>query len=341
MAAIFVSYATKDQAAADRVVSGLEQCGLSCWICSRDIKPGADYQASIVQALQQAEVVLLLLSQAANESVEVPKEMSLAGSLRKPVIPARIENVGPSGALAYQATHAQYVDLFRGFDAKLQDLCLHLGERLQASGAVAAQLQRVARARAVRRWLTAGGLAIIVAVGGGLVAARLPELRTMLARRGAAPAAAVAPPVPAAAPSPAAQAPSAADDDAAALGFTDRYFAAMAGAPDAAADFLNRVVTDPVRFYGQTVSRTRMIANQQTYMARWPERGFTIRKPSVVVSCSAGGAVCVVSGVLDYRLRSAARGAASDGAETFTLRLVAQDGGVQVAEMTSQKIQAR
>jgi hypothetical protein len=49
----------------------------------------------------------------------------------------------------------------------------------------------------------------------------------------------------------------------------------------------------------------------------------------------------VVSGVLDYRLRSAARGAASDGAETFTLRLVAQDGGVQVAEMTSQKIQAR
>jgi len=336
MAAIFVSYASKDQQAADRVVRGLEQCGLTCWICSRDIKPGADYQASIVQALQQAEVVLLLLSRAANESVEVPKEMSLAGSLRKTVIPARIENVSPAGALAYQATHTQYVDLFRGFDAKLQDLCIYLGEKLAASGAVAAQLQQVARARALRRWLTGGGLAVIVSVGGGLVAARLPELRAMIAGHGAAP-----PP-----PTPLEVAPSAAaptepapagNGAAAARQFTERYFAAMASAPDDAAAFLNRAVTDPVRFYGQTVSRDMMISNQRAYMARWPERGFTIRPDSVGVSCSAGGAACVVSGVLDYKLHSSA-GAASDGAETFMLRIVQPDGSPQVAEMTTQKL---
>ena len=303
MAAIFVSYASKDQQAADRVVRGLEQCGLTCWICSRDIKPGADYQASIVQALQQAEVVLLLLSRAANESVEVPKEMSLAGSLRKTVIPARIENVSPAGALAYQATHTQYVDLFRGFDAKLQDLCIYLGEKLAASGAVAA---------------------------------RLPELRAMIAGHGAAP-----PPTTPLEVAPSAAAPTepapAGNGAAAARQFTERYFAAMASAPDDAAAFLNRAVTDPVRFYGQTVSRDMMIANQRAYMARWPERGFTIRPDSVGVSCSAGGAACVVSGVLDYKLHSSA-GAASDGAETFMLRIVQPDGARQVAEMTTQKL---
>ena len=124
---------------------------------------------------------------------------------------------------------------------------------------------------------------------------------------------------------------------AAARQFTERYFAAMASAPDDAAAFLNRAVTDPVRFYGQTVSRDMMISNQRAYMARWPERGFTIRPDSVGVSCSAGGAACVVSGVLDYKLHSSA-GAASDGAETFMLRIVQPDGARQVAEMTTQKL---
>ncbi len=119
---IFVSYATKNQDMADRIVRSLEAAGLRCWISSRDLKLGMDYQASIVQALDSAAVVLLLLSRAANESLEVPKELSLAGERRKVVIPVRLEDVKPEGALAYQATNVQRIDLFRDFNAQMEAL---------------------------------------------------------------------------------------------------------------------------------------------------------------------------------------------------------------------------
>ena len=62
---------------------------------------------------------------------EIPRELALASKYRKTVIPARIEVILPSGALAYSITNAQFVDLFRGFEKAVDRLCASLAETME------------------------------------------------------------------------------------------------------------------------------------------------------------------------------------------------------------------
>lgn len=118
----FISFSSKDGIAADKLRHGLELRGLSCWISSRDVAPGADFADSIVKALETSSVMVLVFSANANNSDEVKKELVLAGEYKMPVLPVRIENVLPSGAFRYQLTIRQYLDLFEDWDTNLAKL---------------------------------------------------------------------------------------------------------------------------------------------------------------------------------------------------------------------------
>ena len=51
---IFICFSSKDEAIACEVVESLEFKGLKCWISSRDVPPGQNYQETIVQAIEGA-----------------------------------------------------------------------------------------------------------------------------------------------------------------------------------------------------------------------------------------------------------------------------------------------
>ncbi len=144
---IFISYASADQDTADRLVREIERRNVPCWIASRNIRPGEDYQRAIVSALESCSAVLLLFSENASQSTEIPRELGLAGKYRKTVIPARLQDIVPSGSLAYQLTTAQFIDLFVNFEAKVDELCLRLAEFHQAAGPVR---ERITQERAQR-----------------------------------------------------------------------------------------------------------------------------------------------------------------------------------------------
>lgn len=130
---VFFSHSSVDREQANRLVAEFERRGIPCWISSRDIDPGEDYQRAIVDALSRASAMLLLFSTNANTSKEIAKELALASAERKPVIPARIEDILPTGSLKYQLTNAQFIDLFNNYNANLERLCAVL--RLQISKA--------------------------------------------------------------------------------------------------------------------------------------------------------------------------------------------------------------
>ena len=117
---VFISFSSKDKKFAERVYSHLTGNNISCWISSKDIPPGADYQACIVDAIEKAKIVVLIFSTRANDSHEVAKELSLAS--KKTVVPTRIEDVLPQGAFQYQLSNRQFIDLFEDFDNKLNEL---------------------------------------------------------------------------------------------------------------------------------------------------------------------------------------------------------------------------
>jgi hypothetical protein len=68
---VFISYASEDAALADRVRTGFEQAGVSCWIAPRDIESGVSFPAAITAAIQSSSALVLLLTAESNASRHV------------------------------------------------------------------------------------------------------------------------------------------------------------------------------------------------------------------------------------------------------------------------------
>ncbi len=115
----FISFSSKDREAAEKICHGLETRGISCWMSSRNVLPGADFAGSIVAAVEASRVMVLVFSANANNSDEMKKELVLASGHKLPVLPVRIENFLPTWA---QLTGHQFIDLFDDWDSNLEKL---------------------------------------------------------------------------------------------------------------------------------------------------------------------------------------------------------------------------
>lgn len=127
---VFVSFSSHDAAKAKLICERLERDGIRCWISNRDVRPGQNYQAAIVEAIERARVMVLVFSANSNESREVPKEVSLASTFDRVVVPVRISDVRPTGALQYELATRQWVDAFEVWDEALDSLASTVGRIL-------------------------------------------------------------------------------------------------------------------------------------------------------------------------------------------------------------------
>ena len=125
---VFVSYATADRKDALSVCEAIERRGAQCWISTRDVPPGENYQEAIVRALRDSRAMVLVFSEAANNSDEIKKELSLASRYHIPVMALRIEDVEPSDAFAYELSTRQWVDAFEGWDKSIDSLIQRIGQ---------------------------------------------------------------------------------------------------------------------------------------------------------------------------------------------------------------------
>lgn len=125
---VFISYASQDQATAERVCAGLERRGVGCWIANRDIPGGENFQEAIVAALRAARAVVLVFSAAANRSGPIKNELALASQFRLRVIPLRLDGAAPSDAFAFELATRQWIDLREGWEAKLDQLRLRIAD---------------------------------------------------------------------------------------------------------------------------------------------------------------------------------------------------------------------
>ena len=131
-ASLFISHATQDARVAARLCEAMEARGFSCWIASRDIAPGENFQVAIVRAIRGAKIMLLVFTSAANGSDEVAKELALASQNKMIVAPLRVENVAPSETFAYEFATRQWIDFTAGWDAAMAQLRQRLAATLAA-----------------------------------------------------------------------------------------------------------------------------------------------------------------------------------------------------------------
>lgn len=162
----FISYASADHVKAEEICSSLETRGLVCWIAPRDIRPGHEYGDEIIRGIQQSRCLVLVLSEAANESPFVRREVERAVSKRKPVFPIRIEEILPSPSLELFVSATHWIDAWSG---RLVDHMDRLARHLRDDRVVekATKLsEKIARRRQMPRWImaAAGFAAVVIAI---------------------------------------------------------------------------------------------------------------------------------------------------------------------------------
>lgn len=106
----FVSYASADKAVADRVCAALENAGVSCWIAPRNIAPGRDFPAAIVEAVNSARVLVLILTEHAAASPHILSEVGHAFNGKKRIIPFRLSPQALPEDLEYFLSTTQWLD---------------------------------------------------------------------------------------------------------------------------------------------------------------------------------------------------------------------------------------
>lgn len=119
---IFITYSSKDQKVARTICTALENRGLACWISSRNVRPGQNFQEQIVKAIRGARIMVLVFTTNANNSNEIKKELALASQNNLVVIPVRIEDVAPNEAFAYEFATRQWIDLFEDWEKSMAEL---------------------------------------------------------------------------------------------------------------------------------------------------------------------------------------------------------------------------
>jgi hypothetical protein len=102
---IFLAYARADRARANKLEKALTKQGFR-FSSDSQLVPGQNWELTIADNLREAAVILLLVSNAAQASTWVQREVEYASASGKPIVPLLIEG-DPLPALA----HVQHADL--------------------------------------------------------------------------------------------------------------------------------------------------------------------------------------------------------------------------------------
>ena len=170
MASIFLSYARHDRACAERLAAVLESVGHQVWWDQR-LDGGQDFSAQIEAALDQAAVVLVVWSKAANASRWVRDEAAVGGDTGR-LVPVSIDGSRPP--MGFRQFHTIDLTDWKGAkgDKRTAELLQSVERRLGSSEAVPTPPPGVAKGGFAwpfgkARWAILAAL-LIVAAGLGV-----------------------------------------------------------------------------------------------------------------------------------------------------------------------------
>lgn len=108
---VYISYSSMDNDIAMKTCDFLESHGLKCWIAPRDIETADNYAQSIMEGLNNSEIVVLIASNNAYSSKFVVQEIKSAFENNKQIIPLNVDNSIPSGEMGFFLNTYQLINL--------------------------------------------------------------------------------------------------------------------------------------------------------------------------------------------------------------------------------------
>ncbi len=130
-AEVFVSYSRDDAGRVLDLAAKLRAAGVSLWIDQSGIDAASQWSEQIVNALESAKVLLLMVTESAVHSHNVAKEVVLVSERKGHILPVHLEPTVIPPTLKYQLAGIQHVEYFKGgdSDANLKSI-LHSLERI-------------------------------------------------------------------------------------------------------------------------------------------------------------------------------------------------------------------
>src|SRR5690554_2486803 len=122
---VFVSYEHESKVIADNIVAKLESHGIRCWYAPRDVI--GDYATSIVDAITNSKVFILLLNGRASNSPHVLNEVEIAYKMilnnEIIILPFKINSDTLSMAMEYYVKRLHWIDAeLSGMEASIKEL---------------------------------------------------------------------------------------------------------------------------------------------------------------------------------------------------------------------------
>ncbi|MDL2354039.1 MAG: toll/interleukin-1 receptor domain-containing protein [Pseudomonadota bacterium] len=168
---VFLSYAHADKVFADAICHKLEANAIRCWVAPRDIRPSEDWAEAIINAMDHAQVLVLVFSANSNRSPQVRREVERAVNKGLHILPLRIENVPLSKSLEYFISTQHWLDALDG------EIDFHLG---QLHECIAVLLERGAAGAPARPQAAAAAMPVPPAAAAPVASVFDPQLLAML-----------------------------------------------------------------------------------------------------------------------------------------------------------------
>lgn len=107
MGYVFISYSTKHQTAADTLQHILRKEQIETWMAPNSIPAGKKYPAVITDAIRNSSCVILLLSEAAQNSQWIAKEVEIALNCKKTIVPIQMEPITLNDEFSFYLSNIQ------------------------------------------------------------------------------------------------------------------------------------------------------------------------------------------------------------------------------------------
>lgn len=130
MKEVFISYSTIDLVQAETVRNVLEKNGISCWMAPRDIPGGSNYTKEIPIAIRGCKVFVLILSENAQKSQWVLRELDSAVNNGKVILPFMLEDCALNDEFNFLLTGAQRYAAYQKKAEALEKLVSRVGAML-------------------------------------------------------------------------------------------------------------------------------------------------------------------------------------------------------------------
>ena len=120
---VFISYSSRDYEQAQKLRTRLENDGISCWMAPENIRAGQDYASEIPAAIANCSVFLLLLTDNAQKSTWVPKELDTAINHSRPIVPFHSAELVMTPSFAFKLVNVQSVIAIGEEETDYNNLC--------------------------------------------------------------------------------------------------------------------------------------------------------------------------------------------------------------------------